>query len=434
MNRETSETTLPLLDLAEWAERDPRPSEWALKGFIPLRELTYLTGPGSSGKSLFGQQYATCSSTGVAFMGVETSRAPTLYVTCEDSPDELERRQKAICEALGVDRRSLSGSLNLSSLQGEMENALVSFGAAGRIQFSSTYHALKRTVRKAGARQLVLDNVAHFFGGNENIRSEVAAFTNLLNRLALDLDISILLIGHPNKAGAEWSGSTAWENQVRSRLYLKIENEDLDPDTRILTAAKANMAPKGATLRFRWHKGAFVRDEDLSRDQRGARARTIRDRLDEDLFLTCLREFTRQKRAVSERYSRSYAPAVFATLPDSRDIGKKRLEAAMNSLFKCGRIERAELWKDDSRKWVIGLRETPAGNGAETPAGNGAGNAGDASDGREENFAGNVRAIITHPLKGMRDAPSLEGSASSQEQKGIRDANGPSNSAKDPSS
>lgn len=52
-----------------------------------------------------------------------------------------------------------------------------------------------------GSQLVVLDNVAHFFGGNENIRSEVVAFVHLLNRLALIIDGSVLLVGHPNKAG-----------------------------------------------------------------------------------------------------------------------------------------------------------------------------------------------------------------------------------------
>src|SRR3546814_19737218 len=65
-----------------------------------LRQATYLTGPGSAGKSLLGQQLATCHALGRPFLGVDTRGGPALYITCEDDKDELHRRQAAICRAL----------------------------------------------------------------------------------------------------------------------------------------------------------------------------------------------------------------------------------------------------------------------------------------------------------------------------------------------
>ena len=89
---------------------------------------------------------------------------------------------------------------------------------------------------------------------------------------------------------------------------------------------------------------------------------------DNDIFLNCLRERNRQQRAVSEKSSKTYAPLVFAGMPESKGIGKTRLEKAMDRLFRLDKIERGELWKGADRKAVIGLRETPeegAGNVAD---------------------------------------------------------------------
>lgn len=88
-----------------------------------------------------------------------------------------------------------------------------------------------------------------------------------------------------------------------------------------------------------------------------------RDTADNRTFLACLAERTRQGRAVSDKRSPTFAPKVFEEMPESGRIGRKRLEAAMERLFRTGEIERAELWKGADRKPVIGLRAT-AGNGA----------------------------------------------------------------------
>src|SRR3546814_19646690 len=47
---------LPLIDPAQWQDVEPSERQWAWAGNIPHRQATYLTGPGSAGKSLLGQQ------------------------------------------------------------------------------------------------------------------------------------------------------------------------------------------------------------------------------------------------------------------------------------------------------------------------------------------------------------------------------------------
>ncbi|GGC31256.1 hypothetical protein GCM10011371_18360 [Novosphingobium marinum] len=85
---------------------------------------------------------------------------------------------------------------------------------------------------------------------------------------------------------------------------------------------------------------------------------TIQAAGDNQIFLTCLRERNRQQRAVSEKVSSTYAPKIFAAMPESKKIGKARLEKALDRLFRIGKIERVKLWKGEDRKWIYGLRET----------------------------------------------------------------------------
>jgi RecA-family ATPase len=348
---------LPLLDMARLASHEPPKRQWAVPGWIPLLQATYLTGPGSAGKSLLTQQLCTCKALGGRFLGVDVDQAPALYVTCEDDADELERRQKDICEALGTPRSALVDKLYLCSLQGEIGNQLVTFRGDGQMMLTDAYRRLEATAVDLGIRFIVLDNVAHLTS-EEIERSKVAAFVNLLNRLSLRIGGSVLLLGHPNKMGQEYSGSTAWENQVRSRLFMEEPKPDIDADLKVLRRAKSNYSRKGEEIEFRWHQGAFVKDADLPPNEAGDLASAAAAAAYNERFLKCLAEMTRQHRHVSEKPGANYAPKVFERMSEAKGSSKKDMQAAMDRLFRLDRIERADLWRGPDRKPVFGLRET----------------------------------------------------------------------------
>src|SRR3546814_17557014 len=65
----------------------------------------------------------------------------------------------------------------------------------------------------------------------------------------------------------------------------------------------------------------------------------------------------RREQAVSENVaSRTYAPLVFSKMPEAKGIGKARLEAAMDRLYRIDAIERGYLWRAE-RKDKFGLSE-----------------------------------------------------------------------------
>ena len=351
--------TLPLLDTSDFSGPEPSPRVWTLHDYVPANETTLLTGPGGVGKSLFGQQFVTCVAAGLAFLSVPTSGTIALYVSCEDDFDELTRRQQKICRAIG--QFQLEDRLHLSSLRGLIGNELCEFDVGGKLSPTDRFYELAYTINKVQADVVVLDHLGHFFIGNENDRGEVTQFVNLLNKLAQDANSTIVLLGHPNKSGDSYSGSTAWLNAVRSQIELSWGDDKGSmpgtSDTRRLTLGKANYARRGTTLDFRWHQSAFVLDSDLSDKERRSLASRAQEVADDELFLECLRVRNEQRRAVSENRSPSYAPTEFCKMPEAKRIGKDRFEQAMNRLFATKRIERACLWKNDGRKDVFGLRE-----------------------------------------------------------------------------
>jgi hypothetical protein len=178
-----------------------------------------------------------------------------LGIFCEDPEAELQRRQEAINGYLGVRMADLA-DLRLLSRLGE-DNAMVSYDKEKRDltdfaeQVSSACDDFKPTL-------LALDTAANLYPDNENDRSKVRWFIASLARLAIRHSCSVLLLAHPSQSGlANWQGtggSTAWNNTVRSRLYLPDPD---DQSARLLRRMKANYAARGGEVRLRWKDGVL---------------------------------------------------------------------------------------------------------------------------------------------------------------------------------
>ncbi|MCV0384261.1 MAG: AAA family ATPase [Erythrobacter sp.] len=362
---------LPRFDVNLLDGSPPVDRNWIVPGFIPEREVTLFTGPGGAGKSLFAQQLATCLAARRQFLGLPTNRYPDndanviLYITAEDDDHELHRRQRNIMAAIGASRADLGDRLFLSSLRGRIGNELATFDRDGELERTETYQLLSDTIMEAGAAFVILDNVAHLFAGNENDRGQVTRFVNLLYSLVKVWGITILLLGHPNKSGDAYSGSTAWLNAVRSQIDISRNADEqgnvLDPDARTLKLGKANYARQGQTLGFRWHDFAFVLEDDLPADTRAELAETQKIVAENEAFLACLRERAQQGdgRAVGPSPGPNYAPAQFSGQALAKGFGKAPLKRAMDRLFHIGRIEAVEVTRPGKSGTKTIIREVP---------------------------------------------------------------------------
>lgn len=331
--------TFPLCDLALWATTEPAAKPFAVERFIPKGEVTLASGVGGSNKSLLGQQLCTCYAAGTPLLGLHTAGGATLYLTAEDDERELHWRQAHIARALSLPLEGLIGQLHLTSIRGRLDNQLATFASDGRMSITPALQILKATIAATGAKLIVLDNVAHLFGGNENDRAQVTGFVNALYGLCNEFDSSVVLIAHPNKAGDDYSGSTAWPNAVRSHIVIRRPEGAADPDLRQLSVAKANYARTGDEIAFRWHDFALILDTDLPADTRAELAANAMASGDNLVFLTCLEAATRQGLRLSANVSPSYAPTTFEGMPEARGLKKDRLAAAMKRLLSLGKIE-----------------------------------------------------------------------------------------------
>ena len=309
--------------------------EWLVEGVIPHRNVTLLSGDGGIGKTLLLLSLFAHVAARLDWLGFRTMQGPVLYLGAEDEPDEIHRRLDNIRQKMGLKWGEFC-DLHYLSLAGE-DALLGSFNKAkNEMRPTELFERVQDRVRNLDAIACAIDTSADVFGGEENIRMQVRQFVGLLRGMALKENVSVILLAHPSltglASGSGTSGSTAWNNSVRARLYL--EADDKDKNARVLKFMKSNYGPKGEPMRLIYRNGLFVPESVAEVQSRSANA--------EATFLEMLDIYEREKRSVSAKRSQSYAPTLFAKDKRCRGFKKADLEEAMNALFARGKISNEE--------------------------------------------------------------------------------------------
>jgi RecA-family ATPase len=166
----------------------------------------------------------------------------------------------------------------------------------------------------------------------------------MLRAISLAADCAVLLLSHPSvqgmATGTGTSGSTAWNNAVRSRMYFTRddgeEGDDNNPQTRdrrVLKIMKSNFGPLTESVRVIFKAGAFAPEQNFSSDANDAKC--------DQIFLDLLARYTDQGRFVTDKSGTGYAPPKFAdeAVAKKASLTKRHFERAMTRLFASGRIK-----------------------------------------------------------------------------------------------
>lgn len=328
---------------SDYYGKEVPPRSWVASGLIPGKTVTILGGDGGTGKSLVALQLAVSMASGRTWLGREIATGPVIYISAEDDEDELHRRLADIARAedLGLDELD---QLTVRSLAGEDALIAATDARTGVMHSSPLYDEIDKEATRCEPVMIVLDTLADLFPGNENDRAQARQFIGLLRGIAIKHDCAILLLAHPSltglNSGSGSSGSTAWNNSVRSRIYFSRVIDDgyeADPDARILATKKANYGRVGEEIGVKWRDGVFVADAPDTGLDRLARSSKA-----ERVFLRLLEETLSQGRKVNHAGGQNYAPNVFATHPDSEGCSRQALRSAMEKHLATGRIVVAE--------------------------------------------------------------------------------------------
>jgi len=312
--------------------------QWLVSDLLPSGTVTLLSGDGGTGKSLLALQLAAAVATGTDWLGRPVKGGAAVFLSAEDDRDELHRRVADVARSSGI-RLAELGNLTLRSLAGE-DALLATLERDGSLKPTSLFDALDDYLEALAPSLLVLDTLADLFPGNENDRAQARQFIGMLRGLAIRHQCAVLLLAHPSlsglNSGSGMSGSTGWNNSVRSRLYLERVTQDgyeANPDARVLSTKKANFGRTGGEISMSWQGGVFVADAPVTGlDLACASSKAER------VFLKLLREVSDQGRRVNAGGGQTYAPSAFATHPDAEGVTKRAFRQAMETLLRAGKI------------------------------------------------------------------------------------------------
>jgi len=311
--------------IQDWLSADP--------GSVQL-----FAGRGGTGKSLIALMLCHCLSTGEPWLGQEIKhRAKTLFVTCEDSRDEVARRVKKIAATYG-DRAKDGSLVRIWSRQGK-SNMLAVQGAGNVVAVGPFFAKLKAECFRHFGNDgglLVLDTVADFSAVNENDRTQVSQFIKaILSDLATTAGISIMLLAHPNKAGASYSGSTAWEGSVRSSWFLRWKDQDKNKNDKIggqlvLQLSKSNTSMAGKEIVLEYDQNFLPKVVEQAAEDTAVK----------DLIVRMIEEAVKEGNPFG-RDKKSRRPILFAEIEDpvtGVKLDEKEIGNLVASLLAEGRI------------------------------------------------------------------------------------------------
>lgn len=251
---------------AQWQGRDAPAQRWIVEGLMAAGTVAMVSGDGGLGKSLLMQQLMTAAALGQSWLGFPTAKVRSIGVFCEDPRDELHRRQMQINRHYGCEMGDLGEDV-MMSCRIDRESYLSSFEKwTDAIKPTPLWEQVARKCQDFGAQILVLDTVRKTFGGNEISDRQVSRFISMLRRLAIAIEGVVILTAHPSNegvsSGSGIAGSRAWNNDVRSRMYLTRKGkDDSDQNLRVLKTMKSNYAAAGGKTDIRWRDGVFVRTD-----------------------------------------------------------------------------------------------------------------------------------------------------------------------------
>ncbi len=231
------------------------PPEFIWDGYLPRGVVTLMGAHGGTGKSTVALMLGVCVAASRPLFEVYTVGCSALFVSMEDSARIVRHRLAWVCRTWNIDPRSIDGKLHI--VDGTENPELFTADSRNAGEVTATYDELCKLVQSTGAGLVVVDNASDAFGGDEINRRQVRAFMRALAQVARLTNCAVLLLAHVDKntsrarkaEGSEaYSGSTAWHNSARSRLFM-TRNED---GTLSLEHQKSNFGKMREPLTLEW--------------------------------------------------------------------------------------------------------------------------------------------------------------------------------------
>ncbi len=350
IDKETGEVLPPALTPVSINDVISNPSPapaFVWDGYLPKGEVSLLAAHGAAGKSTIGLMLCVAAALGRPLFGVDTVQCNTLFVSLEDSAPVVRYRLAGICRIWFIDPSELGDKLTV--VDGAEYPELFSADNRQGGDTTRTYFEMKQLVKTYEVGLAVIDNASDAFGGDEIQRRQVRAFIRSLSQILKPGNAALLLLAHVDKNTSRskqsensegYTGSTAWHNSVRSRLFMKREdNGNLNIDHQ-----KLNLGCKREKLTLTWQKGEMMPRlaDGASYADLDPQAARLAAKADDELCIKLLRmihEFaSREQYCGTSTMARDHAFAILKSEPVFKVLGLKR-EDTQRLLNQCQRAK-----------------------------------------------------------------------------------------------
>lgn len=359
-------TALPfaLVPIADLARVEPPPPEWVLQGLVPAGHVTLLAAHGGTGKSMLALMLVVAVALGLPLFGMPTRKGKACFYSGEDGAALLRYRLRLVCRCMGVTVEDLDGRLFILDATDHDPTLFAEVATAGRREgvATATFERLREFLAAEGVSLLVVDNASDAFDANEIDRARVRGFMRALARIARERNAGVLLLAHvdkgtsrgdrgPNSEG--YSGSTAWHNSSRSRLFMSRDKDG----TLLLEHQKCNVGNLRDPLRLMWPTDGIPELDAPF----GTVVQGIADRGATRTLLKLIAEFTARGEFVSTATtSRTHAAKLLQHEPTYPKLKDAEVFALLRKAEREGQLSRVQFKGTDRHqreRWEL----TPAG-------------------------------------------------------------------------
>lgn len=337
--------TLHWTNTSSW-DTEPCPQrEWAVPDRVPINQVTLFSGEGAVGKSILELMLSVAHVTGKDWLQSLPELGSAFYIGCEDDEKEMHIRLHSIIQHYGTTFTDLQkGGFRCISLAGQ-DAIMAAPDRNGIVRPTTLFDQIYEQAGDLKPKHIGIDTSADVFAGDEINRAQVRQFINLLRKLAIVAHGSVVLLSHPSltgiSTGTGLSGSTAWHNSVRARMYMtapKTKSDDDEPansDLREMIFKKSNYSRIADSLVLRYKNGLFLPEAGKSDFEKAAHEAAI-----EKTFIALAKKLEARGIELSPSpKSHSYAPKLMIEEPEAKKIKKTDLATAIDRLLEKGAIQ-----------------------------------------------------------------------------------------------
>ena len=238
----------------DWTPTPPT-REWLIPDWLPAGRIGALAGEGKRGKSRLALQLAAAIAAGESawlpgcpVRLVLDGPATAVVASWEDERDEVARKLHGMTTQRGPMPQAVSDRLRFVAPDGMLWEP--KRGGSGHTsttgELSGAGAWLRRYCEDRTARLLVIDPRAAAFGLNENDRALVRAFNADWDAWAQRTGCAVMLVTHPPKSEATYSGSTDW--QAAPRFFWQLEDAETGTGAAVQSGKKGAKDPAPATF------------------------------------------------------------------------------------------------------------------------------------------------------------------------------------------